>query len=337
MARFLTRGRGFIRSAIASGAAVVAILALLSRVEAVPEPATPSAPPTLRETGLYIDAAALTVDPQHLTFSPQYPLWTDGAAKRRWISLPPGTAIDASDPDAWVFPVGTRLWKEFSFDGRRVETRYLEREADRWVYAAYAWSEDGREAHLVGARGRRAAYPLPGGKAHAIPGSPTARPATRAAAARCWGSARSSSPLTGIPVRFTLMANRAPWTSDAGRTRPRRRVAPASPGPAAADHGCVERPSAPRSATCMAIAATATTIRGRCECRPLPASEGARGSAGGGDDSRTPSEEAGAGPVAGRGEPDRAGLSGKERIGAAHRLPIPCPSDAPAGHRAGRP
>jgi len=124
----------------------------------------------LRETGLYIDNAALEVDPQHLAFSPQYPLWTDGAAKRRWISLPAGTAIDASDPDAWVFPVGTRLWKEFSFEGRRVETRYLKREADRWVYAAYAWSEDGREAHLVGARGRRAAYPLPGGKSHTIPG-----------------------------------------------------------------------------------------------------------------------------------------------------------------------
>jgi hypothetical protein len=170
MARFLTVGRGFIHSATIVGAAVLAILALLGRVEAVPEPAAPSAPPTLRDTGLYIDAAALTVDPQHLAFSPQYPLWTDGATKRRWISLPPGTAIDASDPDTWVFPVGTRLWKEFSFDGRRIETRYLQREAGHWVYAAYAWSEDGREAHLVGARGRRAAYPLPGGKSHAIPG-----------------------------------------------------------------------------------------------------------------------------------------------------------------------
>jgi mono/diheme cytochrome c family protein/uncharacterized protein YndB with AHSA1/START domain len=170
MAWFLTVGRGFVGSATASAAAVVTILALLSRVEAGPEPAPPSAPPTLRETGLYVDAAALKVDPQHLAFSPQYPLWTDGAAKRRWISVPPGTAIDASDPDAWVFPVGTRLWKEFSFEGRRVETRYLKREADHWVYAAYAWSEDGREAHLVGARGRRAAYPLPGGKSHTIPG-----------------------------------------------------------------------------------------------------------------------------------------------------------------------
>jgi hypothetical protein len=169
MAQFLTVGRGFISSAVAVGAAILAALVLLGRVEALPEPALPSAPPTLCETGLYADAATLTVDPEHLAFSPQYPLWTDGAVKRRWISLPPGTAIDASDPDAWVFPVGTRLWKEFSFDGRRVETRYLKREADRWVYAAYAWSGDGREAHLVGPRGRRAAYPLSGGKSHTIP------------------------------------------------------------------------------------------------------------------------------------------------------------------------
>jgi hypothetical protein len=80
MARFLTVARGLIGSAAASGAAVVVILALLGRVEAVPEAAAPSAPPTLRETGLYVDAAALEVDPRHLTFSPQYPLWTDGAA-----------------------------------------------------------------------------------------------------------------------------------------------------------------------------------------------------------------------------------------------------------------
>ena len=66
---------------------------------------------------------------RNLAFSPQYPLWSDGAAKRRWISLPPGTAIDASRPDAWEFPRGTRLWKEFSLD-RPVETRFIERLPD---------------------------------------------------------------------------------------------------------------------------------------------------------------------------------------------------------------
>jgi hypothetical protein len=149
-------------------AAVVAV-SLLAGGEAVPQAAKP--PQTLQETGLYADFAALRVDPRHLAFAPQYPLWTDGATKRRWISLPPGTTIDASDPDAWVFPVGTRLWKEFSFAGQRVETRYIERKPDgQWLYAAYAWSPDGREATLAPERGKRNAFALGGGRAHAIPG-----------------------------------------------------------------------------------------------------------------------------------------------------------------------
>lgn len=155
-------------------AAVVAVPALafglLASVSAVPQPATGTPPPTLQETGLYASFDTLQVDPLHLAFSPQYPLWSDGAVKRRWISLPPGAAIDGSDPDAWIFPVGTRLWKEFSLDGHRVETRYLERRPDgSWLYAAYAWSADGREATLVGPRGKRAAYPLAGGRSHTIP------------------------------------------------------------------------------------------------------------------------------------------------------------------------
>src|SRR5215204_2138831 len=134
-------------------------------------PAPRKPPQALQETGLYSDFAALEVDPRHLAFSPQYPLWTDGAAKRRWISLPPGSAIDGSDPDAWVFPVGTRLWKEFSFGGRRVETRFIELQPDgQWLYAAYAWNPEGTDAQLVSERGRRGAYPLGGGRSHTIPG-----------------------------------------------------------------------------------------------------------------------------------------------------------------------
>jgi hypothetical protein len=129
------------------------------------------APPALlRDTGLYTDFGQRLVDPRHLEFSPQYPLWSDGAAKRRWISLPPGKAIDGSNPDAWVFPVGTRFWKEFSFGGRRIETRFIERQPDgSWLYAAYAWSEDESEAHLVSERGKSGACELSGGRWHFIP------------------------------------------------------------------------------------------------------------------------------------------------------------------------
>src|SRR5690606_35012367 len=89
-------------------------------------PALPAPPLHLADTGLYADFVHRELHPEVVTFTPQYPLWSDGATKRRFLRLPPGTAIDASDPEHWVFPVGTRLWKEFAFE-RRIETRYLER------------------------------------------------------------------------------------------------------------------------------------------------------------------------------------------------------------------
>jgi mono/diheme cytochrome c family protein len=105
-------------------------------------------PARLSDTGLYVAGSTTEVDPRNLLFVPQYPLWTDGALKRRWIRLPEGTSIDARDPDAWLFPAGTRLWKEFSF-GQRVETRYIERlPSGGFRFATYVWAEDGRDAFL---------------------------------------------------------------------------------------------------------------------------------------------------------------------------------------------
>jgi len=127
-------------------------------------------PQRLSETGLYADIATRTIAPGVLPFTPQYPLWTDGAAKQRWIKLPEGKAIDARDPDNWVFPVGTRFWKEFSF-GRAVETRMLELLPDgRWSYASYAWSADGSDALLAPERGLKNAAQTPAGTRHDIPG-----------------------------------------------------------------------------------------------------------------------------------------------------------------------
>jgi hypothetical protein len=102
-------------------------------------------PRTLAETGLH---AGLHKEGL-LEFEPEYPLWSDGTRKRRWLYLPPGTAIDASDPDAWQFPVGTRAWKEFGY-GRRVETRFIERlPGGAWRFAAYVWNEQGSDAVLA--------------------------------------------------------------------------------------------------------------------------------------------------------------------------------------------
>ena len=140
------------------GVAAIAVAALLGAAEPVVaggliDRTNPA--PKLSDTGLYSDPAAKVVAAENLSFSPQYPLWTDGATKRRWIYLPPGTSIDASDPDAWVFPIGTKLWKEFSF-GRPVETRLIERLPDgSWRFLAYVWKADGSDAELAPVRGVR--------------------------------------------------------------------------------------------------------------------------------------------------------------------------------------
>ena len=148
---------------------VACILPMVSGVLAGPMPADP--PATLRETGLYADFDRRVVDPANIAFAPQYPLWTDGAVKRRWVRLPPGTVINASDPDAWVFPAGTRFWKEFAFGGRPVETRYIERLPDgQWLFVAYVWSA-GRARGDAGAGNgpARRLSAVGGGRSHAIP------------------------------------------------------------------------------------------------------------------------------------------------------------------------
>ncbi len=74
----------------------------------------------LREGNL--PGSTTAVRPENLPFTLQYPLWSDGTRKRRWLCLPPDSTIDASRPDAWEFPRGTRVWKEFAHE-RTIETR----------------------------------------------------------------------------------------------------------------------------------------------------------------------------------------------------------------------
>lgn len=141
-------------------------------------PAQPAArlPLHLSETGLYAAGSAAVVRADNLAFSPQYPLWSDGATKRRWLHIPPGSSIDASRPDEWDFPPGTKVWKEFA-QGRRVETRLIERLGDgAWRYATYVWNDEGTDARLAPAAGIRA-LPVsgaPGGR-YAVPAEPDCR------------------------------------------------------------------------------------------------------------------------------------------------------------------
>ena len=142
-----------------SGAWVLAGLlaahaALIAAGQAGQPPDDARLPRSLLETGLYRAGSSTEIRPDVHPFAPQYPLWSDGAEKRRWLHLPPGTWIDASRPDAWAFPTGTRLWKEFAHGGRRIETRFIQRRADgEWVYASYLWNAENSDALLASAKG----------------------------------------------------------------------------------------------------------------------------------------------------------------------------------------
>lgn len=128
---------------------------------------TEAAPAMLSDSGLYTSIAQRTIAPRVREFAPRFPLWSDGAAKRRWVQLPESASIDASDADRWVFPPGTRFWKEFSVAGRPVETRLIQRLASgQWRFATYVWDDAGRDAALAPESGIKAlpVASAPGGK-----------------------------------------------------------------------------------------------------------------------------------------------------------------------------
>jgi hypothetical protein len=129
-----------------------------SPVDMMPD-ADPLRPPTLAGTGLCANAACTTFAADAFEYLPRFELWADTATKRRWIYLPPGTQIDTSDMDFWKFPVGTKIWKEFTRDGTRVETRYMakllpnDNEFGAWHYVSYQWNAAQNDTTLVDVAG----------------------------------------------------------------------------------------------------------------------------------------------------------------------------------------
>lgn len=106
-------------------------------------------PCRLSETGLF-GADMSTLGEGVHPFAPQFALWSDSAEKRRWIWLPPDTQIDTTDMNFWAFPAGTKIWKEFTRDGTRVETRLIEKQqSGTWYTVAYLWRDDQTEADAV--------------------------------------------------------------------------------------------------------------------------------------------------------------------------------------------
>lgn len=96
--------------------------------------------------GLYVAGSCETLAPGVRLYEPRFPLWSDGLVKERFVFLPSSAQIDSANPDDWIFPVGTRLYKTFLDEGVRLETRLLEKHdegegPDAWHLRTYAWNQ----------------------------------------------------------------------------------------------------------------------------------------------------------------------------------------------------
>jgi hypothetical protein len=143
---------------VTSRVLVLLALAACSDPPAVPPDAEvlPSVmPERLSLTGLYSDIATKQLSPRLVEFTPANVLWSDGADKQRWYQLPAGAVIDSTDMNHWRLPVGTKLFKEFALDGKRLETRLIwriaetgNREADTLV-GSFVWNDTETDAVLA--------------------------------------------------------------------------------------------------------------------------------------------------------------------------------------------
>jgi len=119
--------------------------------------------PRLSDYGLFQDAAARAPSPGVTPYDLNTPLFSDYAAKHRFVFTPDGQSAAYRADGSLEFPVGTVLVKTFAFapdmrtpqvGERHVETRLLIRKAEGWTALAYVWNAEQTEAVLkrTGAR-----------------------------------------------------------------------------------------------------------------------------------------------------------------------------------------
>ncbi|EEF57830.1 LamG-like jellyroll fold domain-containing protein [Pedosphaera parvula] len=123
-----------------------------------PPPVNRPIPATLSATGAFKDLSTLAVSDGLVPYTVNSPLWSDGAAKQRWIGLPTNSFVHFAPTGEWAFPNGTVLVKHFDLPVddtnpnvlRRLETRLLVRDTNGVVYGVtYKWRTDYSDADIV--------------------------------------------------------------------------------------------------------------------------------------------------------------------------------------------
>jgi uncharacterized repeat protein (TIGR03806 family) len=106
--------------------------------------------------------------PGFVPYSVRSPLWSDDAEKHRFFRIPAGAKIHVldctseaesaecasdsigGDDGHWQMPEGTVLVKNFSLQGKIIETRLvMRRSMTRWLFYSYEWNEAATEATLL--------------------------------------------------------------------------------------------------------------------------------------------------------------------------------------------
>jgi uncharacterized repeat protein (TIGR03806 family) len=114
-------------------------------------------PSRLSQTGIFRSLADLAPNPGIIPYNVNSPLWSDGAAKLRWVALPGDTRIGFAQTGEWRFPAGTVFVKQFEIATdpsrpdrrRRLETRLLVVDEFGGYGATYRWRVDQRDAELL--------------------------------------------------------------------------------------------------------------------------------------------------------------------------------------------
>lgn len=110
-------------------------------------------PRNLSEFGFFADLPGQKGAERVVAYSLNTPLYSDGAAKRRFIYLPEGAQLRENGEELLDFPVGSAIIKTFDFEiegeVRLIETRVLLHRPDGWVALPYKWNSEQTDARLA--------------------------------------------------------------------------------------------------------------------------------------------------------------------------------------------
>jgi uncharacterized repeat protein (TIGR03806 family) len=116
----------------------------------VPETGIEGLPLRLSQTGCFDAIDPTRPLPALIPYDINAPLWSDGAAKERWLALPEGTRIQIAADGDLELPPGAVAIKTFALGGRRIETRFFVRSTSgQWSGYTYVWNDAGTDAMVL--------------------------------------------------------------------------------------------------------------------------------------------------------------------------------------------